>query len=181
MSQIDLTRLLQPPTLPPTAVDFFSVAPDVPAFRGGRKLTFAPVDSPDSVKPGTKANRSLSKLWFDFGAWRFDRGLPSWASMPPDFMQKHRRIKRCKSRRRNQLTQAEEGEALLETENGLRATGTNQRDRAAIMDWCTDFCASPAILKEFTLCKQVWGWDTKAVKTGMRYYLISRAMLTSQL
>jgi hypothetical protein len=158
-AKIDLTSLLQPPTVPTSAVNFFPLQPDIPSYRGTSHMTFAPVRNPLSTKPGQRVSKSLRNLWNQWGLHRFDRGLPSWSPMPSVFQQ----AKHSRSKRTNQLALAEEGDGLLSVEESLNPS---ERDRADLMQWCQAYCASPAILKEFQLRKQVWGWDTKAVKTG---------------
>lgn len=135
------------------------MAPDAAAYRGTSHLSFAPVSNPSSTKAGPRVSKSLHKLWTQWRLHRWDRGLPSWASMPADFQQ----AKHSRSKRRTPLALAEEGEGLLGVQEALNPS---ERDRADLMQWCQAYCASQAFLKEFVLRKQVWGWDTKAVKTG---------------
>ena len=172
---IDLMPMLQ--TNKDAKVHLSLVRPNVPTSRGTPYWTYAgdyaPVGSSsaaayDSLQGPLDAGRlagdrevKLEKEWL---TWRTRYGLPSYADMKttPAFWESRGGIHEAT------VPESLVGQQDFEGETDLRA-------------WCDKYAADPRLLKQFQLCKNLWGWDIEGVKTAIKSAIVSEDQNPSEL
>nr|ADE10033.1 unknown [Tremella fuciformis] len=149
----------------------------VPGLRGSHKPTYGALFAPQTrdassnqytslagatpLSIGRTTTRSENALWEAWGKWRMSKGLPVFAEMHEhsDFWDKHKDTPAGQQYQAMRDTLNEENDPeIIREANSCKA----------LKGWCEAYCASPGMLKEFTMVKSVWGWDTDALIAAIK-------------
>ena len=154
------------------------VRPDLPTHRGTPYPTyagdFAPTERASSadytslqgpMDAGRVAYRNEMALLREWATWRNEHGLPVWTDMKTTSAFWDSRG----SGKGVALPETDADTGTEETRIGRQASISE----ASLRAWCDRYAADPALLKEFDVYKNAWGWDVDGLKAAIKSAIIS--------
>jgi len=139
----------------------------------------------ESTKAGRSITRKENKLWNDAFRWRASKGLPWWSNvlLSDEYWQTRKqgpsarlggleqtvigdlvgRSVALRGDREDEAVDAER-EALIPDVSRVRETWDEPNLRA----WCETYTSNPLLVKNFILCKEVWGWDLGGLESAVK-------------
>lgn len=170
---------------PPEDRDYYSLQSDIEL--GG-----------EATHPGREVSGKLLSLWTKAREWRIMKGLPWWTNplMMDEFWETS---PSGRPGRFGGLQQTVIGDLVSRTVS-LRGDDEEERadeerrelvgdvdrvretwDQPTLRAWCEAYTSNPALLKEFKVWKEVWGWDLKGVETAVRGAIASTGYSSNHL
>ncbi|WVQ75359.1 hypothetical protein IAR50_004978 [Cryptococcus sp. DSM 104548] len=140
-----------------------------------RYISLAEHQDINTTLPGRSLTYKESKQEIEWATWRTGKGLPWWAGREdvPEYEAYLKSKGKGKGRGGSGRVRLESDEQpLLDEEHSIEGLSVSQGEnqgqaKANLKEWCRAYCADRGVLNEFSLRKDLCGWDLDGLQSAI--------------